>query len=156
MASTLMERYQLIKGIDPHADPMAGNTESDIVDFSEFSRVLFVVYAGATSGGTQTITVQACSTITATATTAVTFRYRQITTGDTEGAITAATTAGFTTTAGASRIVAVEVAEGEVAATGYGYVRAKFVEVDSTAQIQAVLIFGEKKVARAISVSAID
>ncbi len=156
MASTLMERYQLIKGIDPAADPMAGNTETDIVDFSEFHRVLFVVYAGASSGGTQTITVQACSTITASATTAVTFKYREITSGDTEGDITTATTAGFTSTAGASRIVAIEVAEDEVAATGYTYVRVKFVEVDSTAQVQGVLIVGEKKVARAISLSAID
>ncbi len=156
MAASLMERYQLIKGIDPAADPLAGNTETDIVDFSEFHRILFVIYAGASASGTQTVTVQACSTITATATTAVTFRYREITSGDTEGDITAATTAGFTTTSGASRIVAIEVAEDEVAATGYTYVRAKFVEVDSTAQIQGVLIVGEKKVARATSLSAID
>lgn len=156
MAATLMERFQLIKGIDPVANAFASTVYSDVVDMSDFSRLLFVRYDGVGTTGTSTVTVNACDNTTPSNRTPITFRYRQILTGDTEGTLTAAAVTGFTTTAGSSKIVAVEVHELDVASTGYRYVECKFVEVAASAVLGGVLIFGEKKVRRAIAASSID
>lgn len=156
MAATLMERFQLIKGIDPVANAFASTVYSDVVDMSDFSRLLFVRYDGVGTTGTSTVTVNACDNTTPSNRTPIPFRYRQILTGDTEGTLTAAAVTGFTTTAGSSKIVAVEVDEPAVASTGYRYVECKFVEVAASAVLGGVLIFGEKKVRRAIAASSID
>lgn len=156
MAATLMERFQLIKGIDPVANAFASTVYSDVVDMSDFSRLLFVRYDGVGTTGTSTVTVNACDNTTPSNRTPIPFRYRQILTGDTEGTLTAAAVTGFTTTAGSSKIVAIEVDELDVASTGYRYVECKFVEVAASAVLGGVLIFGEKKVRRAIAASSID
>jgi len=156
MSHLFMEGWQAIKGLDPVADAFEGTVYSDIVDMGEFERVAFIRHDGIGTTGTSTVTVEACSTITATATSAVPFHYRQILTGDTEGAITAATATGFTTTAGSSKLVIAEVHESAIAASGYRYVRAAFVQSVDAAVLGGVLILGKKKVQRAASASAID
>jgi hypothetical protein len=54
-------------------------------------------------------TAQAAGTTVMTNSTAVPFHYKAITSTDIEGAYTAATTAGFTTTAGSSQLYIIEV-----------------------------------------------
>ena len=155
MSGLLMERLQFIKGLDPVADAFAGTVASDVVDMSEFSRIVFLRYDGVGATGTSTVTVEACDDIVPTTTTAVPFRYRIDHEGD-EGVLAAAAAAGFNTPAGSSKLVAVEVREDALASTGYRYVRAKFVEVVDSPVLGAVLIFGEAKAGRAQKLSAID
>lgn len=156
MNSLLMERLHLVKGLDAVADAFSGTVASDVVDMSALHRVLFLVHKGVGATGTSTITVEACDDIVPTNTTAIPFTYRAITTGDTEGALTAAAAAGFATTAGSSQLYAIEIREDALAALGYRYVRLKAVEVVDSPVLGGILILGEAKAARASKESIID
>ena len=155
MAGYYLEGYQLIKGLDPIADAFAGTVNSDVVNVKGLSRVLFIVYAGVGATGTSTFTVEACDDVTPTNTTAVAYQSRMILTGDTEGAVTARTTAGFIPTAGSSKIILFEVKEQDLAASGYGYVRLHAVESVNDPVLGGILVIGEAKDARAIKATAI-
>lgn len=155
MSGLLMERLQLIKGIDPVADAFAGTVATDVVDMSEFSRVVFIFYGGVGATGDSTVTIEACDDVVPTNTSAIAYFSREDHAGD-EGAITARAATGFIPTAGSSRIAAFEVHESALASTGYRYVRAKFVEDTDSAVLGCVLIVGEAKRASAQKLSAID
>lgn len=132
MPSNLAQKVHFIKGLDAVADAFAGTVSSDIVNMKAYSGVTFIVHKGVGATGTSTITVEACDDVSASNTTAIPFRYKAITTGDTEGALTAATTTGFLTTAGSSQLYVIEVDAEELGDTGYGYVRLTATEsVDS-------------------------
>ena len=152
----ILEKYHLVKGVDPVADAFAGTVSSDVVDMAALDSCLFVRHDGVGTTGTSTVTVEACDDTTPSNTTAVPFRYRQITSGDTEGTLTRATAAGFTTTAGSSKIVAVEVREEDLADTGYRYVRVKYTESVDSPVLGGVLILGRAKKARGSKESIID
>jgi hypothetical protein len=124
-----LKNMHFVKGLDPVADAFSGTVGSDVVDVSEHGAVLFLVYKGVGATGTSTITVEACDDVTPSNTTAVPFYYKAITSTDIQGAMTAATTAGFTTTAGSSQMYAVQVSAQELASAGYKYARLKAVEV---------------------------
>lgn len=156
MAGYFLEGYQLIKGLDPVADAFSGTVSTDVVDMSEFSEVAFIRYDGVGALGTSTVTVEACDDTVPTTTSAVAFHSRAITTGDTEGALTARAAAGFTTPAGSSKLVAAIVREDALAASGYRYVRAKYVESVNDPVLGGVLILGRKKDKSALANSAID
>lgn len=132
MANLLMEGFHFVKGLDPVADAFAGATvNADVVSMRGHERVVFVIYVGVGATGSSTITVESCDDVTPTTATAIPFWYREITTGDTEGAITRATATGFVNTAGSSRIVAVE-AETKDMVAGDGFIRLDMAEsVDS-------------------------
>lgn len=155
MSGLLMERLQFITGLDPVADALAGTVASDVIDMSAFSRIVFLLHQGVGATGTSTLTVEACDDTTPSNTTAIPFHYRTDHVGD-EGAFAAAAAAGFNTTAGSGKIVAVEVREDALAATGYRYVRLRAVEVVDSPVLAGILVVGEKKVASAAAVSAID
>lgn len=104
----MLEKLKFAKGIDPVANGFAGTVRSDVYNLAQHGRILFVVYCGVGTTGTSTITVNACDDITPSNRTAIPFWYREILATDVDGAITLATTAGFTTTAGSSRIALVE------------------------------------------------
>jgi hypothetical protein len=125
----LLNNLHFVKGLDPVADAFSGTVASDVVSLGNFDSALFVVYKGAGATGTSTITVEACDDIIPTNTTAVPFYSKSITSTDVQGAMTARTAAGFTTTAGASQIYAIQVHAEELANAGYSYVRLKAVEV---------------------------
>lgn len=135
----ILDKLHWVKGIDPVADAFAGTVETDIVEVLG-QGVLFFRYDGVGTTGTSVVTVQACSTIGPAATTAVPFIYRVSTTGDTWGNWTAATTTGFTTTAGSSQMYQVYVDAAHLAETGYGYVRAVFTEDEDSEVLGGVLI----------------
>ena len=82
-------------------DVFNGDPTSDVLSMANHRSMMLVItkYAGAT--GTAVVTVESCDDTTPTTATPVAFRYRVIT-GTTPGAWTAATSAGFTTTAGAN------------------------------------------------------
>ena len=131
---------KMVKGIDPVADAFDGTVYSDIVSMRNYQYAEFIIFKGVGTTGTSTITVEACDDVSGSTTEAVTFHYQAITSGDTPGAMTAATTAGFTTTAGSSQLYRVYVDASALASTGYEFVRLKAVEVANDPVLGGVLI----------------
>lgn len=154
MSGLLMERLQPISGLNPVADAFAGTVASDVVDMSEFSRVVFLQFVGTGATGTSTITVEACDNTTPSNTTAIAFHSRSITSGA-ESAFVARAAAGYTTTAGSNRIEVIEVRE-DALVSERRYVRAVFVEVADSPVLGGILILGERKAPDAAAESAID
>lgn len=140
--SILTSNLHFIKGLDPVADAFAGTVYSDIVSASNFDTVSFLIYIGVGATGTSTLTVQACDDTSASNTSAVVFKYKECTSGDTWGTVTAAAATGFTTTAGSSKMVLVEVDTDTLAASGYEFVRLKAVESVDSACLGGILIIG--------------
>ncbi len=142
MSDNLLQRVHAVKGMDPVADFNAGTTYSDVVNVSGHSKALFLYHKGVGATGTSTITVLAGSDAAdpPTASTAIPFAYKAITSGDTESALTQATTAGFTTTAGSSQVYLIEVDTSELGDTGYKYLCLKMVEVVDSPVLGGVLI----------------
>jgi len=90
--------------------------------------VTFVIQKGAGATGTATITVESCDDTTPSTATAIAFKYRVCTSGDTFGAWTAATSAGFTTTAGADQVYEISIISANLYSTDK-YVRLQCTEV---------------------------
>lgn len=125
-----MDKFlQPVKGLDPVADAFAGTATSDIINLENIIEGAFVVYKGVGTTGTSTITLEACDDVSASHTSAIAFEYQSNTTGDAYSAVTAATSAGFATTAGSSQQYVIYVHAAKLAASGYGYVRLKATEV---------------------------
>lgn len=117
------------KGLDPVADAFAGTVYTDVVSMREYKLAVFSIYLGVGTTGTSTITIEACNNFTPSLQSAIPFAYQEIASGDTHGALTKATSAGFTTTAGSSKIIKIYVNASDLGASGYPNVRLKAVEV---------------------------
>jgi len=134
-----MDSYlHLVKGLDPIADAFAGTVYSDVINLKHHDEVVFVIYKGVGTTGTSTITVNSCDDTTPSTETAIAFEYQAITSGDTHGAMTAATTAGFTTTAGSSQLYLVRV-KAQSLASDDSYVRLQAVEVANDPVLGGIL-----------------
>lgn len=139
----LSQNAMYIKGLDPVADAFEGTVYTDIINMKNFNDLQFVVYKGVGTTGTSTLTVEACDDTSASNTTAIVFKYKRCcNTADVQGALTAATTSGFTTTAGSSEIYVISVSAEDVASTGYGYVRLKAVQSVDAAVLGGILVIG--------------
>lgn len=115
----------------PDADRFNADPATDIVNLGEYNRATFIITVGVGATGTTVVTTEACDDTTPTTATAIAFRYRISTTFGVWGAWTAATTSGFTTTAGSSNAYIVEVTSSELP-DGSPYVRLQTTEaVDS-------------------------
>lgn len=142
----LSENFHFITGIDPVADVFNGTVYTDVVNVKNALSVVFVVHLGVTSTGTATLTVQACDDTTPSNRTAIPFRYRKnvdTTASDVFGALTAATSTGFATTAGTSthgQMYIIEVDAANLASTGYKYIQLKALEVVNDPVLGGVLI----------------
>jgi hypothetical protein len=134
-----LENLRIAKGLDPVADAFAGTVRSDVLKVSEAHKALFLLYKGVGATGTSLVTVSACDDNSPSTETAVAFRYRRLNTTNTPGAVTAATSAGFTTTAGSSDLYAIEVDIKALAASGYKYVCLKCVESVASAVVGAIV-----------------
>lgn len=97
-----------------HEDMFNGDPSTDVIVMRKARSIVFGILKSAGATGTATITVESCDDTTPTTTTAVAFHYRACTSGNTWGAVTAATTAGFTTTAGANQMYVIEVSADEL------------------------------------------
>lgn len=135
----LSECVHLVKGLDPVADAFAGTVRSDVVKLSEYGHVTFIIFCGVGVTGTSVVTVNACPDATPSVRSAIPFHYREITSGDTPGALTAAAAAGFTTTAGSSKIVEVEVDAQALAQDGNDY---EWVELTLTESVDSPVLGG--------------
>lgn len=131
---------KMVKGIDPIADAFAGTVTSDVVSMKNHKLCEFLIYKGVGATGTSTITVLACDDFTPSNTSAVEFWYQAITSGDTPGAATKATTAGFTTTAGSSQMYRIWVDADQLGASGYPNVQLQAVEVVNSPVLGGIAI----------------
>jgi len=119
----------VVNALLPVADAFAGTKYTDVINMKDFGHIQFVIQKAAGAVGTSTITVEACDDVVPTTVSAIPFKYQACTTGDTFGALTDAAATGFATTAGANQMYKVEVDADALAASGYGYIRLKSVEV---------------------------
>lgn len=133
-----LETMDFIMCLDPVADGLSGTVNTDVFEV-QGEGAFFIVYTGVGATGTSTITIDACDDIVPTNTTAVAFNYRSMTTAGTWSAQTAATSTGFTTTAGSSDMYLIDVPAGNIGATGYGYVRLSAVEVVDSPCVAAIV-----------------
>jgi hypothetical protein len=139
--SLMIERGQMEAGLVPVADAFSATVASDVISMKKHNRVRFIYFWGVGATGTLTLTVESCDDVTPTNTSAVPYRYRVTVAGGTPGAWTAATSAGFTTTAGSSQIIELEVDAATVnAAAGYAFVRSKSVEVVDSPILGGILV----------------
>lgn len=125
----LTQAVHFVPLLRPVADALSGTVASDEINMSDAHAVTFFIHWGVGATGTVTVTVEACDDTSATNTTAIPFKYRRNSATDVFGALTDATTAGFTTTAGSAQTYVIEVDANQMADTGYKYVRLKTVEV---------------------------
>jgi len=142
MPAKLLQNAHIMKGLDAVADAFAGTVYSDIFNMGDYHSLVFIVHKGVGTTGTSTLTVEASDDVSGSTTTAIPFRYKAMTSGDTEGALTAATTAGFATTAGSSQLYMIEVDSQELGDTGYQYCRLKCVEVANDPVLGGVIAIG--------------
>ncbi len=133
----LIEQLKFAKGLDPVADAFdnAATPASDVVSMRGYGNVLFLIHIGVGTTGTSTLTVEACDNVTPSNQTAIVFWYREILSGDTEGALTKATASGFTTTAGSSKIILVEARAQDVAEASVNSIKGnEFVRLKQSAE----------------------
>lgn len=116
----------------PVADAFDTAPVSSYINLKYYENVKFVVVKGIGTTGTSTITVERASDLSHTGLEAIPFKYRRTPTGDTPGAWTDATAAGFTTTAGSNEQYEIEISgqlEGAADAGAKSFVRVKATEV---------------------------
>lgn len=135
-----MASSHLEVGINAVADAFASTVTTDIVSMKHHNRVKFIVHWGVGATGTSTFTVEACDDVAASNTSAVAFHYRVTVGAAAPGAITAATSAGFLSTAGSNQIIEIEVPAENLAASGFSYVRLKAVEGTASPRLGGILI----------------
>ena len=127
----ILDQIHWTNGFVPVADAWddsGGAVTTDVVEVRSAVGLFALIHKGAGATGTFLVTALACDDATPTTTAAVAFWYRVCTTFDTWGAWTHATTAGFTSTAGANQMYQIFVPAAEVAANGYGYCQLSFTE----------------------------
>lgn len=125
------EQVITVAGLSPSADLYDGDPGTDVVNMEGFNRAVFQLHqkTGGTNTGTAVVTVLASTAASGGTTAAIPFTYRKKTTGASAayGAITAATTSGFTTTANEDTIYLIEV-EDQALPAGKPYLQLKLTE----------------------------
>lgn len=157
MSSLLLERLAIIPIIYPVADYSAGTPTVDIVNMSNFECILFVSFAGVATGGTgaSTFTVEASDDVSASNVSALTFYSREIAATDVESAITLRAATGYVGTAGSNNLSMCEIDARQLSASGYKYARVKLIESVNDPRVGCVFAIAEKKVARALTGTAL-
>lgn len=138
MGSQYAERT-IEPGVYPVADAYAADPASDVVNMELFNRVHFLLIEGAGGTGTALLTVEECTALDGTGPVAIPFLYRIKAGAGAWGAWTAATASGYTTVAGASKMVEIAVRAEELSADS-PFVRLQVVEVADSPVAAAVLI----------------
>lgn len=120
-----------VNALAPVADAFAGTATSDVIKVDGHG-IEFIVYRGVGATGTSTITVLACDDVTPSNTTAVAFYYKEVTSDPGDANWTAATSAGFTTTAGSNAMFRIWVPADLIGAENRNYAQLSLAEsVDS-------------------------
>ena len=125
--SKLLDFNLYVHPATAHEDLFNGTLTTDIISLSNYGGAIFGLVKGPGATGTAVVTVESCDDTSGTTTTAVAFNYAACTSGNTGGSITAATSSGFTTTAGANQSYVIEIRDDQLSGTDK-YVRAVFTE----------------------------
>jgi hypothetical protein len=121
-----------VVGLYPVANAFAGTVYSDIVNLANYASAEFTIIKGVGASGTATITMEACDNANGDNPVAVPFYYQAYTgSDDVPGAVTAATTAGFVTTAGSNQRYEIQVDSQKLGSKSW--LRLKSVEVVASA-----------------------
>jgi hypothetical protein len=140
-SALMMERSHFEMGWQPVADAFDTATgTTDVVNMKNHNRVRFIIVWGVGATGTFTPVVEACDDVTPSNVSAIAYKYRVTVAAAAPGAITAAASTGFTTTAGSSQIVEIEVTAADLLASGYSYIRLKCTEVVNSPILGGILI----------------
>jgi len=125
-----MSEHLPVCALLPLADRWDSDPATDVYNLALYDEITFLVCEGAGGTGTTVLTVEECTSAAAAGATAIAFNYRLCASAgsaDTWGAWTAATTSGYTTVAGANKMVAIRVRGNELSA-GSNYVRVQTTE----------------------------
>lgn len=139
----------------PKADRFASSFVTDYVSLKEYNHATLLVHmAASTNSTTNTLTVRDAATSTG-ATTKISFRYRQAANGETWGAVTTATSAGFAIAATtAQRLIAIEVDAAET--QGYIAVAVADTSVSSAVVAGVAAILTEGRYPSDNAIAALD
>jgi len=147
---SLIQTCKFVKGLAPAADRWNTNPSTDIVSMADYDKLIFMVHQEGGTTGKATLTVLACSDVSASATSAIAFRYSVGAAGagalgDLHGAITDATAAGFDTTPATDRIYLIEVKAEDLPA-GYPFVKMVCTEAanDPVNGVVDIVLFGAR------------
>ncbi len=114
--------------IAANEDMFNGDPATDVLSMKNADEIHFIIAKNAGATGTATITVESCDDVTPSTATAVAFQYRAQTTIDTWGEWQDATSAGFTTTAGANQMYQVRITQDGLSSDD-AFVRMQMTEV---------------------------
>ena len=142
MAKLAFGDIHWVRGMAYSADLFNGTVYTDVVSMKNHHQCTFIINQELGSTGTAVITVQACDDVTPSNRSAVPFQVQKyLAASDIPAAVTAVAATGFATTAEATAaIYVITVDAAELAASGYGYVQMKAVEVVNDPVAASVLI----------------
>lgn len=127
----LSEKVKILKGLAPKADRFDTNPATDVLSMANGEMITFIVaHQGGTTGNAK-IQLEACDNVTPSNSQAIPFRYRKLTTGDSDtiGNITEVAAATGVTTVGAEDTIYECSVKAEELPAGYPFVRCKLTEV---------------------------
>ena len=130
------------------ADFNDGGSSTDIVSMTKYEEAYFILHWGVGTTGTVTPTVVPCDDATpSNTTTAIAYEYKRISGGETNTAWTAATAAGFETTAGSHQVYVIKVRASNlpvVSGNVYEYIRLDLAETTNAALLGGVIVMMAK------------
>ena len=123
------EEHEISVALQPVADAYAADPATDVYNMKYYEHITFVIVEAAGGTGTVKIQVEECTSKAGAGNNAIAFKYRvKSDSNGAFGALTASAATGYTTTAGANKLVAVEVDADDLAADS-PYVRLQLTEV---------------------------
>ena len=145
MSNIFHENHVPVFALAPDADRWDSSPATDVISMALHDEITFIVMEGAGGAGTTTITVEECDDTTPTNSTAIAFKYRLASSGDTFAALTAVAAAGYLTIAGANKMIQITIKSEDLSA-GFPFVRIQTTEGDSTAVDAAIIaIMGQNR-----------
>lgn len=100
-----------------YEDIFNGSPNTDVVNLGKYNKALWIIQKAAGDTGVARISVESCDDVTPSTATPVAFSYWTCTSGDTFSDMNEATSYGFTTTAGANQMYAIEINDCELSGT---------------------------------------
>jgi hypothetical protein len=149
------ENNMIVTVLAPDADRWTANPATDVVNMANYGHACFFISVGAGAVGQTVVTAEECNTLAGGDATAIAFSYRIATTPGVFGALTAATTSGFTTSANADADYVVEIDASELS-SDHQYLRLQTTEGDSTPVDAAIIcVLSKPRFAEDVLISGI-
>jgi hypothetical protein len=149
------EKHHPVYALAPDADLYNGNPATDVFNLKNYNHITFLLVEGAGGTGTVKVQVEECTSAAGAGNTARAFSYRLMSTVDTWGALTASASTGYTTVAGANKMVAIEIDAAELS-DGYNFVRLQLTEVvNDPCDAAVIAILSEPRYATAVPLTGI-